>query len=54
MERVIALWKADIQSAHTLRSQQRFEEAYMAYEVMEGVWPNERRIMELRDLIVHW
>jgi transcriptional regulator with XRE-family HTH domain/tetratricopeptide (TPR) repeat protein len=54
MERVIALWKADIQSALTLRSQQRFEEACMAYEVMEGVWPNERRVMELRDLIVHW
>ncbi len=54
MTQVIALWKADIQGATALRSQQRFEEAYMAYEVMEGVWPNERRIMELRDLIVHW
>ncbi len=54
MERVIALWKTDIQGATTLQSQQRFEEACQAYEVMEGVWPNERRIMELRDLIVHW
>jgi hypothetical protein len=54
MERAIALWKADIRGATTLQSQQRFEEAYQAYEVMEGVWPNERRIMELRDLIVHW
>ena len=54
MEQVMALWKADIQGAITLQSQQRFEEAYQAYEVMEGVWPNERRIMDLRDLIVHW
>ena len=54
MEQVIALWKADIRGATTLQSQQRFEEACTAYEVMEGVWPNERRIMELRDLIVHW
>lgn len=36
IERVIALWKADITSAITLRSQQRFEEACMVYEVMKG------------------
>ena len=54
MDRAIAFWMAEIQGASALRSQKCFDEAYMAYEVMEGVWPNERRVMELRDLIVHW
>ena len=54
MEQVIALWKADVRGATTLRSQQSFEEACKAYEVMEGVWPGDPRIMDLRDLIMHW
>jgi tetratricopeptide (TPR) repeat protein len=54
MEQVITFWTADIQAAIDLQSQQRFEEACMAYEVMEGVWPGEPPIMRLRDLIVHW
>jgi len=54
MEQVITFWKADLQSATDLQSEQRFEKACMAYEVMGGVWPGEPRIMELRDLIVHW
>jgi len=54
MEQVIASWKAALQGAITLQSQQRFEEACTVYEVMEGVWPGEPRIRELRDLLVHW
>ncbi|MBV9019658.1 MAG: helix-turn-helix transcriptional regulator [Ktedonobacteraceae bacterium] len=54
MEQVIAFWKAGIQGAIGLQSQQRFEEACTTYEVMEGVWPGEPRIKELRDLVVHW
>ena len=54
MDRAIAFWIAEIQGASTLRSQKCFDEAYMAYEVMEGVWPGEPRITHLRDLIVHW
>lgn len=54
MEQVITFWKADLQSATDLQSEQRFEKACTAYEVMAGVWPGEPHIMELRDLIVHW
>jgi len=54
MEQVIAFWKAGMQGAIGLQSQQRFEEACTTYEVMEGVWPGEQRIKELRDLVVHW
>ncbi len=54
MEQVMKFWTADIQGAIELQSQQCFDEACMAYEVMEGVWPSEQRITELRDLIVHW
>ncbi|MBV9691998.1 MAG: helix-turn-helix transcriptional regulator [Ktedonobacteraceae bacterium] len=54
LEQVIALWKAALQGAITLQSQQCFDEASMTYEVMEGVWPGEPRIRELRDLVVHW
>jgi tetratricopeptide (TPR) repeat protein len=54
MGQVIKSWKAAIQGAITLHSQQRFEEACTVYEVMEGVWPGEPRIRQLRDLVVHW
>ena len=54
MERVITYWIAGVQGANALQSQQRFDEAYMAYEVMTGIWPDEQRIIDLRDLIIHW
>jgi hypothetical protein len=54
MEQVIVDWKAGIQGAITLQSQQRFDEACMAYEVMTGIWPGEPSIRALRDLIQHW
>lgn len=54
MDQVIKYWKAGMQGSITLQSQQRFDEAYMAYEVMTGVWSGERRIKDLREHIVHW
>lgn len=54
MDQALAFWTKEAQGAVALRSQKCFDEAYMAYEVMEGVWPNEPRIKELRDLIVRW
>ena len=54
MEQIISYWKAGIRGAIALQSQQRFDEACMAYEVMTGIWSGEQRIKELRDLIVHW
>jgi tetratricopeptide (TPR) repeat protein len=53
-EHVIDLWKVDIGGAIDLRNEQRFEEACMAYEVIEGIWPGDSRVMELRRLLKHW
>jgi tetratricopeptide (TPR) repeat protein len=54
MDQVIRLWKAGMQGAITLRSEQRFNEACTAYEVMLGLWPGDKRIKDLRALIAHW
>jgi hypothetical protein len=54
MEQVIHCWKASVTGAVSLQSQQHFDEAYMAYEVMTGIWPKEKTIAALREHIVHW
>jgi transcriptional regulator with XRE-family HTH domain/tetratricopeptide (TPR) repeat protein len=50
----IYLWKAGMQGAIALRSEQRFIEALTAYDIMEALWSDDKRITELRDLILHW
>jgi DNA-binding XRE family transcriptional regulator len=54
MERSIYLWKAGIQGAIDLRSEQRFNEALTAYDIMQALWSGDRRIKELHDLMQHW
>lgn len=54
MEQCIDLWKKGIEGAKVLQSNQRFNEALVAHAAMSAAWPGERRIKELRDLIVHW
>jgi tetratricopeptide (TPR) repeat protein len=54
MERTLHCWQAAMQGAHTLQSEQRLSEALVSYEVMQSVWPGEKRIAGLRDLAVHW
>ncbi|MBV9228090.1 MAG: helix-turn-helix transcriptional regulator [Chloroflexi bacterium] len=54
MEKTIYLWVAGIEGAKTLKSEQRFIDSVMTHEFMEIAWPGEQRIMNLRDLIVHW
>lgn len=54
MEQIIFCWQAGLQEAQALRSEQRFEESVQLQELMEIVWPGEKRITELRDLTVHW
>lgn len=54
MELSIKLWKAGILGAIDLQSEQRFTEATNAFEIMEGIWSGDKRIGELRDLIIHW
>src|SRR5579859_1970091 len=53
MELSIRLWTAGIQGASALQSEQRLNEAYTAYDIMEALWPHERRIKELRELTKH-
>jgi transcriptional regulator with XRE-family HTH domain len=50
----IRLWRASIQEARALQSELRFNEACMAHDMMEGIWPDEACIQELRELTVHW
>jgi transcriptional regulator with XRE-family HTH domain len=54
MEFCIDRWTEGIEGAKTLQSNQRFNEAVIAYTVMRVVWPGDRRIMQLRELIKHW
>ncbi|MBV9689911.1 MAG: helix-turn-helix transcriptional regulator [Ktedonobacteraceae bacterium] len=54
MERVIYFWRAALEGALKLHSEQRFSEVLVTYEIMGSLWPREKRITELRDLVVHW
>jgi transcriptional regulator with XRE-family HTH domain/tetratricopeptide (TPR) repeat protein len=54
MEFCIDHWTQGIEEAKTLQSNQRFNEAIHMHTVMSAIWPGEKRIKELRDLIVHW
>ena len=54
MEKAIHFWKAGMEGARTLKSEQRFNEALANYELMEAIWSGEPRLAELRDHIVHW
>jgi transcriptional regulator with XRE-family HTH domain/tetratricopeptide (TPR) repeat protein len=54
MDKAIRFWTGAVTGAKNLRSEQRFNETRYIYDVFECVWPNEQRIKELRDHIVHW
>lgn len=54
MELTIKLWKAGMKGAIALRSEQRFSEALSAYQIMEALWPHEKKLLELRELTQHW
>ncbi len=54
MELTIKLWQAGIKGAIALRSEQRFSEALSAYQIMEALWPREKKILELSELTRHW
>jgi tetratricopeptide (TPR) repeat protein len=53
-ERILFFWQAAVQGANALQSEQRFQEALLSYEIMQSVWPGEKRIAELRALTLHW
>ena len=52
MDRCIGWWLRGIDGAKELQSQQRFHEAMQAYTAMRAAWPGEKRVKELRDLLV--
>jgi hypothetical protein len=54
MERTIHLWTAGIGRAKELQYEFGFHQAIANFEGMEMVWPEEKRIAELRELIEHW
>ena len=54
MEKIIHLWRAGMEGARQLQNEQRFTEARTNYEFMQAIWPDERRIHDLRDHLVHW
>jgi transcriptional regulator with XRE-family HTH domain len=53
-EKALHLWIAAAQRSRELQSERRFSEVLAAYEFMELLWPNDKRIQELRDLTQHW
>jgi hypothetical protein len=54
MKQTIHWWTAGIQGAIALKNEQRFNEALATYDLMEIVWPGEKDVKDLRELIVHW
>ncbi len=37
-----------------LRSERRYTEAYQVYEMMSAVWPDEKQVEELDQLMKRW
>jgi hypothetical protein len=52
MQQCIEYWTAAAQGAIQLKSKQRFDEAAQIYELMTLVWPNEKKIKTLRDVLI--
>jgi transcriptional regulator with XRE-family HTH domain len=50
----IALWLRVMEKAHELQSETYFNEASVAFQVMEGIWSDDARVSALRDTLVHW
>jgi DNA-binding XRE family transcriptional regulator len=53
-EQIITWWQTAIEGAKTLRSEQLFNDALIAYEAMEYAWPGDKDILDLRDQKKHW
>jgi hypothetical protein len=53
-EQSVHIWKAAMQGAKALKSEQRYSEALRAYDIMEALWSDDKRIRELRELTQHW
>ena len=47
------LWQAELQEATALQSKTYLSEVYLAYRIMEALWPDDASVTDLRDLI-YW
>lgn len=54
LEECVTLWVSAITGAKDLQSEERYTEALDLYETMECVWPEEKRIADLKPLVAHW
>ncbi len=54
MEKAIRLWTMAAQEARALQSEWGFDEVVSTYDLMDVAWPDETRIKNLQDMIVHW
>jgi hypothetical protein len=54
IDKALHFWQPAIIGAKTLQSEQRFSETLMTYDIMEALWPGDKRIVSQRDLTRHW
>lgn len=54
MELSTKLWNAGLQGAKALHSEQHLNEALSAYDIMQALWPTEKRISDLRERLRRW
>ncbi len=54
IDKALHFWEPAITGAKALQSEQRFSETLMTYDIMEALWPGDKRIVSLRDLTRHW
>lgn len=54
MDYVIKTWKAAIEGAKILKSEQRYRDALSNFEIMKVLYPGEQAIMKLAPLTEHW
>ncbi len=54
MEQCVEYWSAAIHGSLALKSKQRYDEAVQIYELMDFLWPHEKRIKALRELLTPW
>jgi hypothetical protein len=50
----VILWKASLSKALELRSITYFSDAERNLHTMQGIWPDDAEIADLRDLLVPW
>ncbi len=50
----IALWIKVIEKSLELHSETYFNESTIAFQIMEGIWSDDARVLALHDALVHW